>query len=293
MKNKTLYLHIGWSKTGTSAVQEHMDANFDELLSRGILYSRKLQMNDHAHHYFALAYNNVNGYPPKYNELQVLDILDEEMNLYNCDSCIISSELSPFYFNNQKFSQWAKRFDNIKVIATVRKQSEVVFSLFNQLVKDPQVRYSGTIFQLTLSNLPKLNYYHHIQRWAEKVGDFNINIINYDDGVIETFLNLFELEYDKLKVKKIVNPSLPSNALRYIQRETKNIDDPLKYAQIRDSIVKKLNKSSEEPKNILISKDELKFIDQYYLFSNNMLAKKFTNSETLFATKQYYDVYDY
>lgn len=293
MKNKTLYLHIGWSKTGTSAVQEHLDANFDKLLSKGILYSRKLQMNDHAHHHFALAYNNVNGYPPKYNVKQVLDMLDEEIKLYNCDSCIISSELSPFYFNNPRFSQWVKKFDNIKVIATVRKQSEVIFSLFNQLIKDPQVRYQGTLFQLTLSNLPSLNYNHHIQRWAEKVGDFNVNVINYEDGVIEEFLNLFSLDIDELKVKEIVNPSLPPEVLRYIQRETRNIDNPHKYIEIRDSIVNKAKKFTEKPKNILISKDELKFIDQYYVFSNNLLAKKFTNKETLFSPKQYFDVYDY
>lgn len=221
MYNNTLYLHIGWSKTGTSAVQAQLNNQFDNLKSRGILYSREMQMNDNAHHHFALAFQSTLGYPAKYSVKEVIEIVDLEMKEHDCHSVIISSELSPFYYNNPRFREWVEKFDNVVVIASVRRQSEVLLSLFNQLIKDPQVRYHGSVLQLTLNNIPRLNYYQNIKRWHKASNNISIKIVNYDDGVVNCFLDYFNLDSISDLKNKITNPSLPTHSLLKIQDATK------------------------------------------------------------------------
>ena len=285
MSKKVLYLHIGWSKTGTSAIQAQLDQQFEGLKSQGILYSKTMQMNDHAHHHFALAFSAIHGYPAKYSVEQVLNMLDIEMSESHCGSVLLSSELSPFYFNNPLFCQWIKRFDSVKIIATVRRQSELLLSLFNQLVKDPQVRYKGTFFQLAFSNIPTMNFHQHLQRWATKVTDSNIVVINYDDGIVEEFLKYFNLEVDSNSVREVVNPSLPNSTLRLLQNKTKGIEDANKYREIRDLLIKNYEGFKGEPEAIFITKGELDSINNHFKAPNDALASRFLGKNTLFTPK--------
>jgi len=293
MSKKLLYLHIGWSKTGTSAIQANLDQQFAELKSQGILYSKKMQMNDHAHHHFALAFAPIHGYPAKYTIDQTINMLNEEMEENNCESLLLSSELSPFYFNNPKFCEWVKRFDEIKIIATVRRQSELFLSLFNQLVKDPQVRYKGSFFQLAISNFPKMNFFQHLTRWSEKVSDDNIIVINYDDDVVKQFLSLFSLSVDSSCLKQVINPSLPVNTLRLMQSRTKNIEDPNQYRNIRDLLINEYQHSKDKPDNIFLTKGELDTIDNHFAAPNNVLAKRFMGKPMLFELKVNQTIYVY
>ncbi len=292
-QEKTLYLHIGWSKTGTSAVQEQLNLQFDTLKEKGILYSKTMQMNDKAHHHFALAFGGIVGYQSKYSVPQAIETVDKEMVDNNCSSLILSSELSPFYFNNPRFKEWIKKFDCINVIATVRRQSDLLISLFNQLIKDPHVRYNGTFFQMCVSNFPKMNYLQHISRWAEFVGDENIVIVNYEDGVVKTFLNYFSLEVQESNAKEIINPSLPNYALKLIQEKCSGVNDPNEYRKIRDAILVELESSEKKPDRILVTKGELQTLDNYFFHSNNILAQKYLHKEKLFDKKTYNAIYGY
>lgn len=293
MTKKILYLHIGWSKTGTSAVQEHLNNNFEVLKSRGILYSQVMQMNDNAHHNFALAFQATHGYPARFTVQEALENVDNEMKSNHCNSLILSSELSPQYFNNPKFKVWVEKFDEVRVIASVRKQSELLLSLFNQLIKDPQVRYPGTIFQLTLNNIVRLNYYQNLARWANFVTLENIDIINYEDGIVPSFLSYFSLDGYQEDSSKITNPSLPIELLISIQNETKGINCPAEYRSIRDRIVSENKDNKKDANRLLISRGELATIDAFFSGSNNRLAKEFLSKETLFSPKSYKDIYVY
>jgi hypothetical protein len=288
----TLYLHIGWSKTGTSAIQFQLDLQCDTLKNKGILYSKSLQMNDQAHHHFALAFAPIHGYPAKYTVAQALALLDEEMNAEQCHSALVSSELSPFYFNNPRFAEWVNKFKQVIVIGTVRRQTDLLLSLFNQLVKDPQVRYHGRFFQMALNNFPRLNYFQQLNRWAEKVGKDNIKVINYDDGVVESFLALFELTLENVDDNVVVNPSLPTSALLLVQEKTLNIADVPQYTKIRNDIIEDVNSFSVDklPKRVLLTAGEMYALDKHFEAANNHCAKNFLNKEQLFKGKVHKDV---
>ncbi|MCK8097400.1 MULTISPECIES: hypothetical protein [unclassified Pseudoalteromonas] len=292
---ETLYLHIGWSKTGTSAVQFQLDLQKETLKQQGILYSTQLQMNDQAHHHFALAFAPIHGYPAKYKIPEVLDLLEQEILDNECHSALISSELSPFYFNNPRFQQWAKKFKKVVVIGTVRRQSDLLLSLFNQLVKDPQVRYQGRFFQMALNNFPRLNYFQQLNRWAQSVGKENVWVINYDDGVVETFLRLFGLMLENTNDNVVINASLPTSALLLLQERTQHVSDVVKYTSIRDNLIEEINAypKTHLPKRILLTKGELQALNSYFLDSNNLCADFFTDSNELFKSKVCKDVLCY
>ncbi|MDP5254350.1 MULTISPECIES: hypothetical protein [unclassified Vibrio] len=292
MQKKTLYLHIGWSKTGTSAIQQQLDAHFKTLKSEGILYSKKLQMNDNAHHHFALAFQEAKAYPAKFTPSEVMALHDKEMKRHRCHSAIISSELSPFYYQNDAFKKWVTQFKNVVVIATVRPQSEVLVSLFNQLIKDPQVRFKATFFQLTINSLGRFNYFNSLNRWRNRVGDGNIKVINYQNDVVQSFLELFDLAVIG-DTKKIINPSLPTSALLQIQQQALEISNPKQYAKRRDEITQECQHQLEPPSKIWLTAGELRSIDNHYMASNNRVAREFLGQPKLFTQSDYRDIYVY
>lgn len=292
---ETLYLHIGWSKTGTSAIQYQLDLQKNMLKQQSILYSSVLQMNDQAHHHFALAFSPIHGYPAKFKVAEVLDIIEKEMIAESCSSTLISSELSPFYFNNPRFKQWVSKFKKVVVISTVRRQSDVLISLFNQLVKDPQVRYQGTFFQMAMNNLPKLNYYLQMSRWEKEVGKNNIWIVSYGDTVVEDFLRLFNLTLKSNDLNVVVNPSLPTNALLLMQERTTDVDQPSKYLSIRDELIEEVNVKvlTSKPNRIFLTAGDLRSIDNYFKVSNTKLEEEFLFGGMLFSEKKYEDILVY
>ncbi|MEL0649172.1 hypothetical protein V6248_17225 [Pseudoalteromonas agarivorans] len=289
---ETLYLHIGWSKTGTSAIQFQLNLQQDALKAKGILYSKKLQMNDQAHHHFALAFTPIHGYPAKYKIPEVLDLLEQEILDNDCHSALVSTELSPFYFNNPRFKLWVKKFKKVVVIGSVRRQSDLLLSLFNQLIKDPQVRFQGRFFQMALNNFPHLNYFQQLNRWAECVGKENIWIVNYDEGVVESFLSLFDLKLEHTDDNVVVNASLPTKALLLLQERTSSVSDVEKYTKIRNNLIEEIQAypKSHVPKRVLLSKGELQALNAFYLASNRRCAELFTDKKELFENKPCKDI---
>ncbi|MPW28731.1 hypothetical protein F9L16_06900 [Agarivorans sp. B2Z047] len=294
MKYETLYLHIGWSKTGTSAIQYHLNENFSELSRQGILYSKTLQMNDQAHHHFALAFSPIHGYPAKYSVPQVLDLVDDEMLAEQCCSALISSELSPFYLANPKFNNWVKKFERVEVIATIRQQSEVFLSLYNQLIKDPQVRLKASFFQLAINNFQKFNYFTQLNRWAKVLGKENVTVLDYDKDIVDRFLSLFKLK-ECSSTTSVINKSLPIDSLSLIQQRTRNVNQPGKYKEIVDSVLEEIDRKrdTESANSILVTKGELAAIDNFFTGSNRNVFRDFVRDRAEWSKKKYSDIWVY
>ncbi|WP_156816533.1 hypothetical protein [Oceanimonas smirnovii] len=272
----TLYLHVGWSKTGTSAIQKQIQHQYEDFLSRGILYPQTLQWADHSHHPFALSFQSSGTYKSDMNPPQALEKLKFEMMSTPAKDVLLSSELSPFYFNNPAFKNFAKEyFSEVKVIFTVRKQSELLLSLFNQLVKDPNVRYRASLFNLAMRNISWLNYFENIKRWASVVGKENIIVVPYSKNITEDFLRIFDIEKttSNENTNDVVNPSLPTRCLSLVQEKTKIAKDNADFLVIRNNII---NKSKDIPFNedtyILFSVPEQQSFDHYFSRTNQALS---------------------
>lgn len=293
MKNSTLYLHVGWSKTGTSAIQAQIQAQKEDFLEQGILYPQTLQWSDHSHHPFALSFQANGVYRSELSPSGALTKLKDEMESSCASSVLLSSELSPFYFNNKNFSQFVKEnFSSVKVIFTVRCQSELILSLFNQLVKDPNVRYGSSLFALAMRNISWMNYYQNVSRWAGIVGKENISLVGYDDSIVSRFLSLFDISLvNEENESNLVNPSVPTRALALIQRKCSSAKIPSDFLRVRGSIIERLGEVPEHLDSYcLFSIAEQNSLDSHFKKSNSLLVENYEFDLDYIAKKDYQDI---
>lgn len=292
MKFDTLYLHVGWSKTGTSAIQSTLQNNKDILLEKGILYPQSLQWADHSHHPFALSFQSSGPYGSQLTAKEAIEKLDQEIKASTSENVLLSSELSPFYFANSDFRNFVTdRFSTTKVIFTVRRQSELILSLYNQLIKDPQVRYQDSLFSLTLKNLPWLNFHQNVVRWANTVGKENIIIVPYSKNVVQDFFIKLNIEsyQDTISNEIIINESLPTRCLAIVKHRCKPYNKEAElYRNTRDNVIRmSQNFPIERDTHVIFSSSEQQSLDKNYYNANLSLARDFLSSDSLFSEKQY------
>lgn len=276
MKKDTLYLHVGWSKTGTSAIQAQIQAQKDDFLDKGILYPQTLQWPDHSHHPFALSFKGSGAYQSDMTPAEALEKLQKEMDQSPADSVLLSSELSPFYWDNPRFKSFAtENFNRVQVLFTLRPQSELLLSLFNQLVKDSNVRYEASLFTLAMRNLSWLNYYQNIKRWQDAVGQKNVTAIPYSKTVVNSFFDSFGMPVvsSKKENNPIVNPSLPTRCLAVLQARGRMAKDNSEFVRLRQKIVQLSEViPAEEDKFTLFSAEEQQSFDEHFKRGNQLLA---------------------
>ena len=139
---KTIYLHIGMGKTGTSALQFFFRANSDLLANEGILYpSTGTDKDKTAHHLFAASLWEKRPYwmpkPPMTTEQYIKNIVDKS-NEHNLNKILISSEWLFFIPTNQIFKLRNLLSDiklKIKIICYIRRIDSFLPSCLHQAIK--------------------------------------------------------------------------------------------------------------------------------------------------------------
>ena len=292
MKKDTLYLHVGWSKTGTSAIQAQLQTQKEEFREKGILYPQALQWPDHSHHMFALSFKENSVYKSGLTPDEALQKLEEEIKDSDGQDVVLSSELSPIYFNNNKFKNFSRDyFSQVKIIFTVRPQSELLLSLFNQLVKDQNVRYGGSLFTLAMRNLVWLNFFQNIKQWARHVDISNMFVVPYSKVVVSDFFSIFNVAPSLEKTPKIVNPSLPSRCLPALQAHGRHAKGVKDFVRVRDAIVDLAqHMPAEDDRHVLFSDSEQRALDDHFKRSNIQLAETFGFNQDLIHKSSYKDI---
>ena len=125
---KTIYLHIGIGKTGTSAIQKTLFENRESLLNNDIYIPLVgLANNNIGHHELAPFEDDV----PNTNTIDLYNKLLREIELTSQSKILISSEnfcyckLNFIEFVQQKFNQF-----NVKIILFLREQVKLVESTY-------------------------------------------------------------------------------------------------------------------------------------------------------------------
>jgi hypothetical protein len=295
---RKLFIHPGWSKTGTSAIQHALVSMGDQLKARGILYPKSLQQIDLAHHKFALAFKSSGPYKTGYSKEEVIQMAINEMQVEGCDSLVISSELSPFYFDYPEFCSFAEAyFDSIEIIFTIRSQSDCLKSLFCQLVTDANVRYRESLLFLFTKNIDHLNYYDQIHRWSNAAGKQSVRIIPYSRNIVNDFLDSVDTSLVKPDASKAVHTSINPLYLLIIQDRCRTIHDPTMFAQRRKQLLRLLGNAEasnvEFDTTVLFSSNEQLSIDQYYEKFNQLLTSVSSNSTCLLPLERRKDVLSY
>lgn len=145
---KTLYLHIGTSKTGTTTIQTYCGINREQLKSKGVLFPimpyhyDRITKNRNGHFLYATIYEN--GVRNKEKEKQVLkQELDYIVDCFKDYDNVLLSEESIWWATATrrkglwKYLQEHSQQNNyqVKIIVYLRRQDQFMMSRYNQIIK--------------------------------------------------------------------------------------------------------------------------------------------------------------
>lgn len=145
---KTLYIHIGTSKTGTTTIQTYCGINREQLKSKGVLFPimpyhyDRITKNRNGHFLYAMIYEN--GVRNKEKEKQVLkQELDYIVDCFKDYDNVLLSEESIWWATATrrkglwKYLQEHSQQNNyqVKIIVYLRRQDQFMMSRYNQIIK--------------------------------------------------------------------------------------------------------------------------------------------------------------
>lgn len=133
---KTLYLHIGTNKAGSSAIQEFLVKHAPNLEQLGYLYPNTGRISNA--HYQISGSLKIGVNPPKNGEKlsrqKAYRRLSAEVRDSNCPNVIISSEYFILCRNPDKVKNFFRDYEPV-IVVYLRRHDEWLESLYNQGVK--------------------------------------------------------------------------------------------------------------------------------------------------------------
>jgi hypothetical protein len=232
-KNKELFLHVGWAKTASSALQEFFASNLNELSANGIWYPRTgrgpILRNGQwkaSRHHHQLAVAAVPGSVPSrptQTWQEYLLALSRELQDRPETKVLISSEVfcgGPAW---EKLGMLRDIFSHIHVIVYLRSQSQMAMSAYGQFVK---TCVESRSFEEVIADTETLyypcimrgDYYNHLKNWRKTLGGDGSVIVRvyerqqlYQENILADFMHhVFGAEI----TSGFVRPSLSGSNLR-------------------------------------------------------------------------------
>lgn len=170
-KKKTLYLHVGMGKTGTTALQEFFWENRNILLKNfGIAYPEYGSVSC-AHHLLS-------PHIPSFLAVDWKFLQPEEwcpnLATNDADKILVSSELiawaSPEMISD--FCAEIAKWFNVKVVIYLRRQDNLIMAGYNQQIKaGTQKRHINDVIE---KQFERFDYAKKLQPWIDAWGEENI-----------------------------------------------------------------------------------------------------------------------
>ncbi|MFN4058685.1 MAG: hypothetical protein ACK4HW_10960 [Roseinatronobacter sp.] len=275
-----LYLHIGAHKTATTYLQSLFALNRDTLSAAGILYPATFPYA--AHHQLARLWINQDSAEAtrhlfKTPQAAWQDVLTDEVTQFDGVvflSSEVFSEFNPQKVNMAELAARLAKFDDVRVIYTLRSQPELVNSIWLQHAKKrtPMLphRYAEKVLATQCAvgaGLSHLAFYQHICKGFDPS---QIILLRYDDfrtypgGVGQVFLDLLGAKLDVATLQEpderahnISPDALSTFVASRIQREG---PPPAELIQV---VAKYLYKNGKRPSHILTRPEYEKVCDLF------------------------------
>ena len=185
--SKTIFLHIGTLKTGTSAIQDFLVLNRKALSKQGILYPQKSRRD-----YFKTRDGETIVPAQKFKNYQKLVHLSRTKDRH----VILSNEAFSLMYDASAIKAAIGDVETV-IICYLRRQDDFIQSYYNQ-----EVKLAGNYRKIKAYQPPTtLDYYELLDRWARIFGRENIIVRLYekqqfkDQDLIVDFLTLFGIEW--------------------------------------------------------------------------------------------------
>lgn len=218
---KTVYLHIGRGKTGTTAIQAYLARAREDLARAGIHY---ISTSEHGGGHQAFAKGFI-AKPPAYMVLpqrteEIRRKIAEEIAASPHSVFLLSSENFPLADLDLLSEWWAGLQLQVRIIFFVRSQDELLESEYNQMVKltgetRSLMGYADEAFE-------GADFWAECESWARYFGAENMICRVYDGGrkdVIDRFLSCLPLNgaplppFEGARERAYANVSLGASAL--------------------------------------------------------------------------------
>lgn len=289
---KTLVLHIGYPKTGTSSLQWFLHTHREALRRQGVCYPVTGQAADHAHHKlaFSLTDNNYETWSEA-QRIQLFEQLAAEIDRGDANTIVLSSEL---FLDRLEHIRTSKEFGaildgcSLRVICVLRRQSTFLESLYRQFIWDTTHRLTDDP-DVFLTRYPWVGDYHTVlSRWAGFVGKENIEPVVYEqarnaEGCIKRFCGLVGVDTgtmgeDDFDVAKNV---LPAATLATEVMRISNAYEGLSIEQ-RHELAGNARRFAESIDHLplptrLFSPAHVSQVESMYMESNRKLAEDFVH----------------
>lgn len=275
---KQIFIHIGFGKTGTSAIQEYLFFN----RRKNSYYYPKIGLKNKAHH--NLATLNQGSFSKQHRQLYAKLVKD----ISKCDAetkIIISSEnfcfTRPDYIRDIYY--YLQSFD-VRVVFYIRNQVDLIQSSYLQMQKIG-LDYGESIEHFFEIYAQSFNFMERINPWTEYFGTENIITRLYDErvtgvDVCKDFLNLIGIKFNQLPaINSHINQSLSPEFSDIIALIDKRKSSPRQRKKHIDYFLK-LSKQLRGLSHVSLIQSELQEnIREYYLESNTEFAKHFLDDQ--------------
>ena len=295
----TIYLCIGTMKTGTTSIQSYLKRNQEQLNKQGYCYPdipiKGKDVHNRNGHFLVFASTKEDLKEQKDEEVQVREaaynILEEKAKEYK--NIILSEELIwhyakkiPDFWKNLKDYCTTKGF-LLKVVVYLRRQDELVESLWNQNVKSAKrwsAPFSDYISRGAYKYFP-LYYYRELKSIEEYVGKEHMIVRPFERGqfkngdLIDDFLECVGLEKTEEFRELLQQQNVRlENTFLEIRRK---INDSAVYQEFEDDFLRgpllKANAGykGETVKTSMFDEDSQKEFMNQYKGTNTRVAREY------------------
>jgi hypothetical protein len=283
---KTIYVHIGSHKTGTTALQSFFSLNRDILKKNGYLYPG----TGKAHHPIARELRDINNVNDDVVQRSKLRKILNEIENSRCQTIVISSEAF-FQFGcsiqlKQEIEQVLGSSVDIKIICYCRRQDHLLQSIYQQMVKSPskkaQIQPISAFIRDT-DYLKRWDYFMRLKEWKDAFGRDAIIIRIYEknqffkNDLIKDFLHIIGLELAssyQLPTEKQSNIGLRPDAIEMLRIANLTINDP-KIIKFLLRTIHGMNQKHIWESYSLLSPRERVNILRFFEESNQRIAREY------------------
>jgi hypothetical protein len=293
---KTLYIHIGAHKTGTTAIQQFLSGNRKKLLQNGCLYPG----NQRAHHDLVRELRTLTIGEIGKNKNCATRRYFDEIDRSRENKIIISSEA---FENSGIFIDKLKELIDgrfkIKIICYVRRQDEKIESEYNQYVRSPKRRYNKPIADFIKTKLgsiaedfsipeetgkrsPYSDYSSILLPWSKAFGRDNIIVRCYEEeqlpqGIFHDFLDTVGLTLDdRYRIPQTrINERLQWDLIEIIRLCNISFRDDLRFHQFLVKHLTQINTGYQGKREHLLSPQQRRDIISRYEDSNAQVAREY------------------
>jgi len=204
-----LVLHIGYARTGTTAIQHFLAANRAALARQGIYYPAAGAWED-AHHGLAMVMGqHPFGGPqdPGDAEAQLFDALRGEIDASGCDRIVLSTELFSIRFGEIQASPHARKFldrcDSVRVVCFLRRPDTWIESCFAQQLWNSPDEPPGDKDEFISEFVHAANYHFALVQWQRLAGPEALRVVVYEQaeagpGCVRSFCSLLGVDADAI-----------------------------------------------------------------------------------------------